>query len=310
MKNTRMLTEGAMTLAIYTVLLLAGLFLPVASLVTSLFLMLPFLVFSSKYKLKNSLLVLGGAVLISGMFGGLLAIPTALLFGTTGIAAGYCIKEGKSKFTAYMAASLIFLVNTVISFVGAIKFLGINFIDDIFKEFERTISAYEKLAGALGQAPDPKMLEQMQAGTELLQLLAPSMVAGASFLLVFIMFLVNFPLAKRFGVKVPRWGSFRNVTLPKSILWYYLLTMLLALILKPEQGTGLFTVLVNLDFSLGILLTLQGLSLLFFISHMKKWPTAVPVIITILMFHPLISTIIRMIGIFDLGFDLRKRLGN
>ncbi|WP_052137897.1 hypothetical protein [Heyndrickxia ginsengihumi] len=58
MKKTRMLTEGAMLAAIFAVLMLVFLYVPIIGGVSMLFLILPFLIYGAKYPLKYSLLFL------------------------------------------------------------------------------------------------------------------------------------------------------------------------------------------------------------------------------------------------------------
>ena len=42
---------------------------------------------------------------------------------------------------------------------------------------------------------------------------------------------------------------------------------------------------------------------------MKKWAKVIPIIVVILTFFiPVVLSIVRMLGIIDLGFNLRQRL--
>ena len=86
--------------------------------------------------------------------------------------------------------------------------------------------------------------------------------------------------------------------------------MIAALALQPEKGTYWFWVISNLSFILQMLMVLQGVAFVFYLTHVKGYPKAVPIIVIVLMFLlPFILYIVRILGIIDLGFDLRKRLG-
>jgi uncharacterized protein YybS (DUF2232 family) len=86
--------------------------------------------------------------------------------------------------------------------------------------------------------------------------------------------------------------------------------MLAAMLMRPEEGTYWFWVIANLSFILQMLMVLQGLSFVFYITHVKGYPKAVPIVVIVLIFLlPFILYIVRILGIIDLGFDLRKRLG-
>jgi uncharacterized protein YybS (DUF2232 family) len=310
MKNTYKLTEGAILLAIFAVLLLITLYIPGLGLVANFFISLPFLFFAAKHDLKSTAIFTLAGVLLSMILGSFLAIPIALAYGTTGAIMGYMIKEGKSRFVSFMAGSLVFLVNLVLQYALSVVLFNINFIDELMKTFRLSIDQSIKMLEQLGQTPDEKMIQQFESMVDLMETLVPSMFVMASFLLVFIIQIASFPLMRRFGLKVPKWKPFRELSLPKSVLWYYLLTMIAGLIIQPEQGTYWYWVIANLSFILQMLMVLQGLSFVFYIAKTKGYPKAVPIIILVLVFLlPFVLYIVRILGIIDLGFDLRKRLG-
>ncbi|MBL5814492.1 DUF2232 domain-containing protein [Bacillus sporothermodurans] len=138
-------------------------------------------------------------------------------------------------------------------------------------------------------------------------ILLPSLLVTASFLIIWILLSINLPIVRRFQIDTPKWNSFGDLQLPRSILWYYLITIILTLILKPEQGSFANTALANLNFVLQLLMLLQGFSFLYFYSYEKKWPKAIPVLIIIFSFllFPL-QYLVRILGIMDLGFNLRQ----
>jgi uncharacterized protein YybS (DUF2232 family) len=310
MKNTYKLTEGAILLAIFAVLLLITFYIPGLGLIVNLFLSLPFLFFGAKYDGKSTAVFTLAAVLLSMILGSLLAIPLALAYGTTGAVMGYMVRKGKSRFAAYIAGSLVFLLNLVAQYALSVILFKINIIEELMEAFRVSTDQAIKMLEQMGQTPDEKLIEQFETMIDMMEVLMPSMFVMASFLIVFLLQLVSFPFLKRFGIKVPYWPPFRELNLPKSILWYYLITMIAGLIMQPENGTYWFWVISNLTFILQMLMVLQGVSLVFYVTHIKEYPKAVPIIVIVLMFLlPFILYIVRILGIIDLGFDLRKRLG-
>lgn len=310
MKNTYKLTEGAILLAIFAVLLLITFYIPGLGLIVNLFLSLPFLFFGAKYDGKSTAVFTLAAVLLSMILGSLLAIPLALAYGTTGAVMGYMVGKGKSRFVAYIAGSLVFLLNLVAQYALSVVLFKINIIEELMKAFRVSTDQAIKMLEKMGQAPDEKLIKQFETMIDMMEVLMPSMFVMASFLIVFLLQLVSFPFLKRFGIKVPAWPPFRELNLPKSILWYYLIAMIAALIMQPEKGTYWFWAISNLTFILQMLMVLQGLSFVFYVTHIKRYPKAVPIIVIILTFLlPFVLYIVRILGIIDLGFDLRKRLG-
>lgn len=310
MKNTYKLTEGAILLAIFAVMLLITLYIPVLSIIIIFFLALPFMLFGAKYDRKSTIVFILAAVLLSMILGSFLAMPLALLYGTTGAVMGALIREGKSRLAVTAAGAAAFLANTVADYAISVAFFNFNIIQKLFEILRQSFDDSLKLVKEMGQVPDEKMIKQFETMIDLLETLVPSMFVLSAFFGVFMIQLVSMPLLKRFGIRIPRWRPFRELALPKSILWYYLFTMLAAMAMSPEEGTYWFWALANLSFILQMLMVFQGLSLIFYITHVKGYPKAVPIIVTVLLFLlPFVLYIVRILGIIDLGFELRKRLG-
>lgn len=309
MNQTRAITEGALMLAIFIALLLLSMFVPLAVLVFQLFLILPFLLYSVKYPVKYGVILLIAATFVTIIIGSIFIAPVALLYGTTGIVMGYCIRTEKGKLVTYIASSMVFLANIVLFYILAALFFEVNFIDELAEMILSAANQYEELLGAVGQTPNVDIKEQVLTMMSLMKSLAPSLLVSASFVAVIFMMLVNFPILQRLQTDVPRFAPFRLFKLPKSILWYYLITLILMVAAKPEEGTYLYLVVVNAAYILQILLIMQGLAFIFYYSHMKKWSKAIPIVATIAIFIlPYFFSIVRLLGIIDLGFDLRQRL--
>jgi uncharacterized protein YybS (DUF2232 family) len=310
-KNVHRLTEGAVLLAIFAVLLLITLYVPLLGVVSNFFLVLPFIYFSWKNDWKGILVFLVASLMISFIVGNLLSIPFTFLYGTTGIALGYLAQKNKSRTMILTVSSAVFLANILIQYGAAVVLFEFNFMKEATVLMKQSFETSFKMLESMGQSSDDidKVKEQMDAALMMIQTLLPSLLVMGSFIMVFIIQLVNFRILKRFGMNLPNWKSFRELVLPKSILWYYLIIAILTLILNPEEGSFLKTALWNLSYILQLLLVIQGLSLVYFVSHLKGWPKAIPIVTTVFAFLvPLILYIIRILGIIDIGFELRKRL--
>ncbi|QQZ09435.1 YybS family protein [Heyndrickxia vini] len=307
MKKTKMLTEGALMLAVFTILLLIFNYIPFLSLIAVAFLLLPFILYSAKYPLKYSFILLIGGIIISALVGTLLLIPVAIAYGTTGMVIGYSIQKKKSKTFLYIAASIMFLLNTIGQYIVSVVLFKIDILKDTIKMVRESMNKSMQIFEAVDKGTTDQLMDQFNTILNSFTTLLPSLLVIASFLIIWILLSINLPIARRFQIDAPKWNSFRDLQLPRSILWYYLITIILTLILRPEQGDFLNTALANLNFVLQLLMLLQGLSFLFFYSYEKKWPKAIPVLIIIFSFllFPL-QYLIRILGIMDLGFNLRQ----
>ncbi|WP_409252412.1 YybS family protein [Bacillus sp. SCS-153A] len=307
MKNARILTEGALLLAIYTVLLLLTAYVPVISIVTTFFLVLPFILYSEKYGLKPALTMLAAASFISLLAGAfLVTLPLTLSFGTVGVIMGWMLRNQKSKMSIFLVSSLVLLISTVVQYVVSILLLNMNIIKDTIEQFKNAINETLKLAETMGQPVPPDKIEDITSAMELFEVLIPSVFLISSLFVMFIIISVNFPLLRKVGIQSAKFPPFRSWKLPQSIVWYYLITLILLIFVNPEMGTYLHWALYNLYYVLQLLLVVQGFSFIYFFAHLKKWPKGILILITVLSF-PLIN-FVRILGIIDLGFDLRQRL--
>ncbi|ONK22980.1 hypothetical protein BLX87_13240 [Bacillus sp. VT-16-64] len=303
-----MLTEGALMLAVFAVLMFLSVYVPVIAFITSLFLILPFLLYSAKHPLKHAFLILIGAIAMSAIIN-IMFVPIAILYGTTGLVMGYCIRSGKSKLISYMASSMVFLGNIVLFYIAAVILLEINLMDELIKSFRSSGESYAELMKSLGQVPNEQVTQQIEEMIKLLKALAPSLLIGVSFLTVILLMAVNFPILKRVGVNVPQFSPFRTLKFPRSILWYYLITIIISLVADLEEGTYLYMVVMNGTYILQMILFIQGLAFIFYYSYLKSWPKAIPIMATVMTFlWPIFFSIVKLLGIIDLGFDLRERL--
>nr|WP_144926104.1 YybS family protein [Paenibacillus bovis] len=309
MKNTRMLTEGAIMFAVFVVLLLITLYVPIVSIILQYFLVIPFLLYSAKYPIKNSLLFLLATVLVSFIIGSFGGIAFAIIFGTLGLMMGYGIRKKYSKEIIYVSSSFVFLASIIVLFIVSASFFELNFITELGAILRESVDQSLNTFTALGQSPPAIVEEQLDKMIEMIGLMTPFLFTAFAFITVIIIILITFPIIKRLGIDVPKFKPFRLLQFPKSILWYYLLILITTLFIKTEQGSYLNMVLLNGDLILQILLVLQGLAVIFYYAHYKKWNIAIPIVAVVLtVFIPLFLPFVSLLGIIDIGFDLRRRL--
>jgi len=308
-RETRRLTEGAILLAIYTVLLLMFLYLPIIGVFLSFILPIPFIYYSARQKIKNSIVFLIGGLIISFIVGNVFSIPITLAYGTTGIVIGWFIKEKKDRILQYINATLVFLINLVIIYAVSILFLDVNILDELLVSFKESIQTTIRLLETMGQTVDENMTETFNQLIETIEILLPTLLVMSSAIVVLLMMVICLPIVRKLGIEVPKAPPFRELTMPKSLLWYYLIVLLLMLVVNPDKGTYMYTAIFNLVYILQTLMLIQGISFIFYYSYVKGFPKAIPIIGIIFSFLiPILSSFVRILGIIDLGFNLRQRI--
>lgn len=301
--QTKRLAHGAMMIALFTIFIAIAFYVPIISLVATLFAPLPLAWYSAKYNRKSSLLVAFIGCIITFFFGGLLIIPFSLIFAAVGFVIGDALRLKRSKVFLLMSTGMTVLITFAIQYVISLKLLETDFIKESMvlmrESYEKSIEISQNLTGQV--AIDEKTLNIM---FDTMEILIPASITIAVFFFSFIIISLNLPMLKRLGVNVPKFSAFKNMRLPKAVLWYYLIVLTINLFISPESGTALYVICLNFSLILWFLLTLQGISLIHFILDAYGSPKFLKVLATI-MAIPLYSFFV-LIGIVDLGFDIRS----
>lgn len=309
MKNVGKLTEGAILLTAFTVLLLITVYIPLIGSFLNLVLPFPFMLFSAKNNLKNITAFFVAAIILSFIAASFWGLGLMLLYGVIGVAIGYMLQKGKSRTYILISISLIFMAGMVIFYAVSVSLLKVNLIHELSVAVNEAVKNSEDMLKAMGKEDQIEQLKKRNASLiMMIETLVPYLLIMGSILSVFIIQWINFPILKRFGIKVQPWGSFRNLSLPRSLLWYYLIAMGIDILAHPKQGTYLYSVIINARLILELFLIFQGFAFIFYIFHQKSIAKGFNVLVVILAFMiPIIHYIILILGIMDLGFDYRKR---
>lgn len=302
-EQTKRLTMGAMMIALFTILLAISFYVPILNIVTSFFIALPIIWYSIKFDRNAAILVTVVSMGMSFFVGGLLALPLAFIHAPLGLVIGDSIRRKKSKLYLFIAAGMMFLFTTVVQYLVAVLLLGINPIEEFLvmvrESYEQSGNMLERY-GALPEGYDKLVAETLS----MFEIVLPSIIIIAVFVSALIIIILNLPVLKRLGVDVPKFPPFREMRLPKAVLWYYLVVLIVSLFVELEKGTFAFMVFANATIVLRGLLFLQGISLIHFYIYEQKWPKWAVIVATILAF-PLQSFVL-LLGVIDLGFNIRS----
>ncbi|RNF39922.1 YybS family protein [Planococcus salinus] len=301
-QQTRQLTNGALMAAMFTVLLAVSVYVPVLSVVTTLLLGLPIAWYGAKYQWKATALVAAVCLVLSLLVGGLIAIPLALIHLPIGLMIGLSIYYKKSKLFMFMGTSIVLLLSLMIQYVATIAFLGINLLDEFSTMTRQSTSQAIALMEQMGTSTEEfeEAVNQMIFSFETL---LPSLLILVTFFLAWLLLLIFLPILKRLGIEVPKFPPFRDMKLPKSILWYYLIVLLVSMLSDLQPGTMMYLAFMNAYVLLQVLLFLQGVSFYHFYIKQEGWPVWVTVLVTILSVP--LQSFTSIVGIIDLGFDIR-----
>ncbi|QOR66645.1 YybS family protein [Cytobacillus suaedae] len=308
MKKTKQLTEGAILIALYIIILLLFLYIPLIGILVLFLLPLPFIIYTIRNGLKNSIIFFIAALVVSFIIGTLMALPMTFMFGSSGIVLGYLIEKQKGRYALLLGGTVAFLLNIALLYIITVSLLNINLMEETITMTRETLETSNELLTLVGQESNEQALKQFEDAMKIFPYLLPSTFLMIAFIFSFFTQLFSIPFLKRLKVTIESWPPFRELRLPRSLLWYYLIVMLLMFI-EFEVGTFGYTAVINLFYILQLLMMVQGFSFVFYYCFQKGISKAVPILILVFsLFIPILLYIIRILGIIDLGFQMRDKI--
>ncbi|TYR80290.1 DUF2232 domain-containing protein [Priestia megaterium] len=308
MKGIRYITEGAALLALFIALLLFSLYVPVIGGILTVALAVPFIVYTVRHGWQKSILFFVVSLLLTLLFGTVMTVPLTFLFGISGIFIGYFYQQGKKRYVILTSGTIAFSFSLLLLFVGVSLFVNINLMEQLTTTLNESIQQSVLMMESLGQTVSEEQVQQVRDAFTTFKYLLPLFIVMFGFAFAFFSQLIATPILKRMGHQVQSFPPFRELQLPKSIIWYYLIALILSFpSFNFEEGSFMFIAVLNVMMGLQMLVLLQGFSFIFYFSDQKGYTKAVPIVVTILsLFVPILLQFVRILGIIDLGFNLRK----
>lgn len=302
-----------MVAALFAVLLLIAIYMPVIRIIALFFLPLPFAVYVIRNGFKAAIVVWLAAVVISLLITGFLGPLYVLLFGVGGLVTGWLYKQRRPAFHILLGGSLAYTGATIAIFLIAVTFLHVNIIDQYIHFLNMSIDNAANMGASLGM-DNKDQLNALKQQIDQARYLAPFLFVFVGITFALVTQLVNAPILRRIGLGayVTPWVPFRDWRFPKSFLWYYLAVLIVGLFQSFSPGSVWFSFYINLFVILQCIVLLQGITFIFFYFYMRNAHKSIPILVVVgsLLITPLlpVSALIRILGVLDIGFDLRTRL--
>lgn len=298
-------------ISIFSVMTLFYLYVPLLSIIFFLAAPIPIILYTIRHGLKKGIAAGAIGIVISFLIGSINGLMTAPILIAVGLGMGVFYSR-RQPGNAIITGALIYLFSFLISFVVSVQLFQIDIMSVAKESIEQMIPMLESVLKQSG-ASEQDIAKQLKQFREM-QDAALSALPVALLMLVTLTAFVNHwfvkPLIKRFVKDMPALKKFKDMRLPKSMVWYYLLTLLLMLI-QTEKGSFLSLVQTSAFQILFILVLIQGFSFIFYYCYEKNISKAVPVFAIVLgVLYPPVGVIVRIIGIADIGFDLREKVKN
>nr|WP_175580721.1 YybS family protein [Bacillus altitudinis] len=296
-------------ISIFAVMTLFYLYVPLLAIIFFMAAPIPIILYTIRHGLKKGIAAGAISIVISFLIGSINGLLSAPMLIAVGVGMGVFYSR-RQPGQAIITGALIYLFSFLIYFVVSVQLFQVDILGVAKESIDQIMPMVESTLKQSG-ASDQDIAKQLKQFREMKDTALNSLPV-ALLIFVTLMSFVNHwfvrPLIKRFVPDMPALKKFKDMRLPKSMVWYYLLTLLLMLI-QPEKGSFLSLVQTSAFQILFILVLIQGFSFIFYYCHEKNISKVVPIFAVVLtILFPPIGVIVRIIGIADIGFDLREKV--
>ncbi|GAK06933.1 MULTISPECIES: YybS family protein [Geomicrobium] len=309
MNQSRRITEGAVVVALFTILMVMTLYIPVVALLTIWLLPLPMMVYTIRHGMKPGALVLVVATLITFLLATALALPIILLFGIGGFVMGVSYSKGRGAFQTLFTGSVSYVLAIFVLFVFSNVVMGIHPFEAIRTGMIESMNSAEQLMQNFGAETDEEAITAYRELANMIPQMSAMLMIFTGVMYAFITQVIAHPILRRLLNKPFGFPPLREWSLPTFFIWIYLLGIIVSLVGVSDPGSALSIFMMNVTPLLEIAMIVQGAAVMFYFAHVKKISKALPIIILFsALVIPIITFFVRILGIIDLGFDLRSRI--
>ncbi|UOQ83781.1 YybS family protein [Gracilibacillus salinarum] len=292
----------------FLLLLLITILIPPIQIFTVFCLPIPIILLMKAYGLKRTSVVMAILLVTSMFVAPVLSFPLTALALISGGMIGWSINHGQHPYETWAKGTAGFVLGLVLIYAYIELILQVSIMSSFENTMDQSLQMTEELFQGLGAGEQNFDLIREQM-TNMLQLL-PVFLVAVSMALAIITQWISYKVINKVYKQPLSFPPFRLFRLPKIILWIYFLTLIVSLFVAGDYSTLPSVAVWNVYHLAGLIIALQGLSFIFYYTHAKKQSKALPIIsILVLVFFPSIGLyLLRILGIIDLGFDLRNRM--
>lgn len=310
MNQSKKIMDGTLVIVIYMMLLFITIFVPFLSMVSIFLLPVPFVLYAAKYNWKPSLVIWVLAILFTVLLASIYTIAIPIVVGLGGIIIGSAIYKDLSAYETLARGAFGFVIGLLLLFVSTQVLFQVNFMTELRTMISESVemsTAFLESVGMQGQTEQIQELMEIQI-QHFIDIL-PVLLITTAFLLALISQWVSYKMLNRIQKRDLYFPPFRTLRFPTSILGLYLIVIIFSLFELNSSGI-VYLIFQNADVLLSFLLAIQGFSFIFYYTHHKKLPKFIPILSIILtvLLPVIFLTLVRIIGIFDIGFNMRERL--
>jgi len=225
----------------------------------------------------------------------------------------YDLRKGINPYRAVLEGAVLAGIGVAVVFIVA-QMTGNSIGEEVDKTIEsmaKILANNDQMAKATGLT-DANRADRIAAYESLYSKgaqILPSVLLIASIIVSYIEGLILSHVIRINKVSVNPMPHLRELTLPKNTIMGWFVIFIASWIMKVMGAGSGDMILANVNTLFEFTFALQGMSLLLLVSHLKKVPKAIPIIVLVVLWLTSIGQSLMFItGILDLIIDLRKRV--
>lgn len=319
MKEEKRTKELAFIIITYLVLL----FLAVlsASVIPIVIFILPivFTLLIARHDYKLSVLMALVGITYTLLFESIISVEIMIASIIAGGFIGYAIRRKLTPYETWARGTVGFSLAFLFLMFYDYLFYGRNWFDLIDTLQALWLAEFMQVEGIIFNLTEgggfSSNEEFVQAITDQVKLLAglikeslPAIIIMLSMLLGFLTQWFSYKIINRFQIEKYLFPRFRSLHFPRAIIWLYL-PIMIALLAGISPESSFYLIVVNASTIIGLFILIQGYSFIFFYANHRKVNIIVPILIVLFSFAiPIVLLFVRLIGIIDLGFLVKRRI--
>ncbi|MNU50285.1 hypothetical protein D3C71_392470 [compost metagenome] len=283
-------------------LLLLSLVTPL-TVVTVLFLLVPGVILYTTLSRTSFILHVVPVLLLLLFLLGPYFILVPLYFLIPSITMGHMYKKRAPAMRTLLVGAATILVEFILLLLVSTVFFDFNLAQTIENVINTAASPLRDMTGSNLASGLNWTEEKTQLLSDLTVRTIPFTMTVTSLAIAAVTHAISRPTLSSLGQITPKMKPFRELKLPRSLVWYYCLGLVIQLFAGSAAGEGfLGTVLLNLMPLLQFGFIIQAAGFFFYLAYVKKWNLVIPILLTIaiIFIRPL-----WIIGLFDIAFPLR-----
>lgn len=305
--KTSSLTEAAMICGIIVLMSMASYYvLPFIDFL----LPLPAIILGKRRGYKYSALSLVSASLIVMMILGLpMGFMYLFMYTPIAIALTFLIVKDKKPSTVILGGAVVMLISLIFVLYIIDIFTGVDITKQITSMFSEALEMQKNIMNTVGANEEQIQLisDTYKYLSEYIVMLLPTMLITLSALMSVINYYVAQKVALRFKIVIRPLKDLSMFYLPRNFIFGIGFLMILTYILFTMNFANMDIILINISMIGRIALIVQGLALIksYFIKYNVNNFLRV-IIFMFVIFTPVLSNIVTMLGVIDLIIDFRK----